>query len=351
MTVSATAQVPARWTTTAVGAGLLLVVLAHVVKGHYLQIEWHTTVPVPAAWWFAAEAAEALGGPLFFAAAGLGLGRLRDQRLTGMLLTRVVPNLVWYAAASAAGTVLLWRFGPGYGLTPIRDLPELLRQAVLPPSGLAPVYALAVFPLLAWLCRRLPTPLVLGAAATAGVLVAVAATRVPVLATSAELTRYLLFFLIGWRLGRLGEAIAARAVLLRFLLAAAVFAMVALAFAAAGEQAYGIRPLLLGLAALPCGVAGAALLAARPAGHRPLTAVGLAAAPIAAALVPITAVTGAFVVKRLSLLDGPVQLLVAVAEPVLLTAAIVVAGLVAHRVTPRIAALRPVPAAPAEATR
>jgi hypothetical protein len=258
----------------AAGSGLLLIVFAAVVRWHYQQIEWHLTTPVPMASWYLGAAAGLLGGPLFFAAVGLG------QR-SDVLPVRPVRNLIWYALSTMAVLAILWRYGSAYGLAPVRDLPELLRFVLLPPAGLSVIYGLAVFPLIARVVRGLPTWLVLSAGVTVAVLAAVGADRVPVLGTTAELTRYLLFFLIGSRLGRAAEARLAREA---------------------------------------------------PALTRPLAALGHAAAPIAAALLPIIALSGAVAVKRLSVLEGTAQMGVAVVEPVLFTLAIVTVGVVAHRI-------------------
>ncbi|WP_433796485.1 hypothetical protein [Actinoplanes sp. CA-252034] len=253
------------------GAALLLIVLATTVEGHYLQIEWQATA-VPLAWWYAADVAGTVAVPAFLGAVGLGLGGLADRPLADVLRTRVAPNLTWYAVSVSATLIVLWRLGPVYGLPPVRDLPELLRLLLLPPTGLALTYALALFPLLAWTARGLPRPLLVAAAVTLAVVAGVAAARNPTWATAAGLTRNLLFFLVGWHL------------------------------------AVPAHP-----------VAGA------------LAAVGRAAAPIAALALPATAAVGGALVRRLSALDGPLQILAAVAEPVLVVALVVVAGLAGHR--------------------
>lgn len=196
----------------------------------------------------------------------------------------MVPHPGWYGVSVAATLAVLWRYGPVYGLTPVRDLAELIRFVVLPDAGLALAYSLALFPLVARFVRRPPAWLVLGGGATVAVLGAATAARLPELASAAVLTRHLLFFLIGWVLGYRFETLATKPA---------------------------------------------------PAMTRALARIGDAAAPIAAALVPVTAASGAVLVRRLSTLDGPAQLAVAVAEPILLTAAIVVAGMVARRLSRR----------------
>jgi hypothetical protein len=262
------------------GAALLLIVLSTVVEGHYLQIEWQTTAVPALAWWYTAEVAGVLAGPVFVLTVGLGLGAIGDRSPAGMLRTRVMPNLLWYAVSVSATLAVLWRYGPVYGLPPVRDLPELLRLLLLPPAGLALTYVLALFPLLARAVRGLPAPLVLAAAVTVAVLAGAAAVRDPALAAAAGLTRHLLFFLIGWCLGR----------------------------TARNRAATDSPP---------------------PAGA--LAAIGGAAAPIAALAVPVTAAVGAILVRRLSTLDGPLQTVVSAVEPVLIVGVVVAAGLVGHR--------------------
>jgi hypothetical protein len=262
-----------RITPALTGAALLLVVLATVIKGHYLQVEWRTDTAVPVAWWYAAEIAGVSAVPLFLAAVGLGLGGIADRPLADVLRTRVAPNLAWYAVSVAATLAVLWRFGPVYGLPPIRDLPEFLRLLLFPPTVLALTYALALFPLLAWAVRGLPGPLVVAAAVTLAVVAGVAATRDPVWVTAAELARNLVFFLVGWRLA---------------------------------------------VATTAPPVTGA------------LAAVGRAAAPITALLLPATAAVGGILVRRLSVVDGPLQMIVAIVEPVLVVVLVVATGLIGH---------------------
>lgn len=271
------------------GAALLLVVLSTGVEGHYLQIEWHTPTTAPLVWWWAADITGVVAVPLFLATAGLRLGAVADWPLADVLRTHVAPNLVWYALSVSATVAGLWRFGPVYGLPPVRDLPELLRLLLLPPTALALTYALALFPLLAWTIRALPGPLVLTAAAALTVMTGVVAALNPAWATAAGLTRNLLFFLAGWRLA-----------------------------ATAGNRVSVTTPPMAG----------------------PLTTVGRAAAPIAALVLPATAAAGGILVRRLSTLDGPLQVTAAVVEPALFGALVVTAGLVAHRLhlaVPRLA--------------
>ncbi|MFG1997199.1 hypothetical protein ACGFJ7_45195 [Actinoplanes sp. NPDC048988] len=299
---------------TALGAALLLILVAYVCTWFHQQIEWRTGTAVPAAWWLGGKAAGTLGTPLFFAAAGWYLGRRRPAVMG------------WYVLSALACAALLWRFGPVYGLSPIRDLPEFVSAALLPSPGLAPVYALGVFPLIAAAGRRVPTWTVLGIIAGA----VVAADLLPAPAVGTVLT-YLLFFLAGQRLGTVLESLSARASLCRFLLYATGLAVVATAAGTAGDWT---RP-LVELAALPGAVTGAALLAERPLAERGLSHVTRGAAVIAATMTPAVALAGAVLVKRLSSLGGTAQTVVAVVDPLVLTAGVVTAGLLVSRLLSR----------------
>jgi len=326
----------AGWVTAAGGSGLLLIVVGYVTEQHYRQIEWHLSAPVPVLWWIAGAVAATLGGPLFFVAAGVALGRLSHRPLRGVLTARVLPYLGWYALATVTGTGVLLRFDPEFGLAPIHGTTGLLWHVVLPPAGLSLTYALALGTLLARLTHRLPAALVLGVAAAAAVLAAVAAGRAPDLLGAADLARYVLFLLLGWRLRWLLRRFAAAVSWPGFMLAAAGFAAVAGLLHLAGDATAWIRPLALGIAALPCGLALAVLLAAAPRLSRPAAAVGRAAAPVAALLLSVAAFADTVLLRRLSMLNATVQWPVAVTEPVLIAAAIVTGGLILHALTLRV---------------
>lgn len=221
------------------GLGIVAICLATVTNGHLLQVEWHTTVPVPVGWWALAAVLEVAGPLMLFAAYGL----TADQRQRWVAGTLFPPALY---GLSALAVVALVRW----------------RQPGVPPPGSWLLLAIAAVPVASLLVRRAPTWAVLPAA---GLLVALAVTtgNQPVAAAAA--------FLVGFRyrglaavgaagrsaLGAVGRSAPAVAFLLPPVTVAANFLLRRLSALSAGPQIVlaVIEPVLLTLVIVALGVA------------------------------------------------------------------------------------------------
>jgi hypothetical protein len=333
---------PAGWVVTGGAAGVVLIVLAYVTTQHYLQIEWHVSYPVPVAWWVTAELAAVAGVALFFVAAGACAEQLGHW-------TQVVSYAGLFLLSLLAGTAVLVRLNPSFSYAPTRDLSDVVAHLLLPPPGLALPYAMVVFLILARLTRRVPSALVLGVAAAVAIAAAAVAPRVPALANGAPIGAGLLFFAVGWRGRAMLQRFAGAASIRRLLVAGAGFAIACGLLIAGGAMLAWIRPLAAGAAALPFALA--VMSRGAPAVTRAAGVLHRAALPIAAVLLPVTAFADAFLLRRLSALAGPTQLIVAVAEPAMMTAVVVGSGLVLHAVVVRLVKLATAVARPAAAER
>ena len=298
-------------TAAAAGLGVVGVVLGYLTLRHYVYVEWLIGPPIPVAWWAAAVAASALGLPLLFAVLGRDGERLVALSWPALAIRWVLPFLGFHLLWVAADLVVLSRFTGGIAAVVVRDTRELLTTVALPPAELSLLYCLALAPPVAKLTRRLPTWAVLGGLAVVAVATYGSSPAVG-----------LLFLLAGLRLRAPLERLAGAATWPRLALLAGVFlAVVATSTVLGTNLPAGVRLVVTGAAAVPFGVTAAALL-----GRRLPEAVGRSAVLGCVLLVPFTAVVNDVVLPRLSTAGGLVQLAAALGEPIVLTAGVVLGG-------------------------
>ena len=303
---------------TAAGLGVVAAVAQYVVARHYLHMEWAITIPVPLAWWALAGVAAVVGAPLFLTYLGRRAERIVALSWRRLLLTWVIPGLVAHYVWLAVVLVLLRRYNPGLVGVPMRDLPELLGIALLPPPELSLLWVLALFPLLAKATPRVPGALV--------VAVLCAAT----LLTSA--VSFLVFLAVGLRFAAAIERATGPA---SWRDAAARAAVAAAGVCVLGVDRFpeDLATVVAGLAALPFALTVAAKIRARA-----LAAIGAAAVPGYLLLVPVLGLADKVLLGRLSAMGSTVQLGVALLEPLVLTAGIVIGGLVLLALTRQVRA-------------
>jgi hypothetical protein len=289
----------------AAGIGACAAVAAYAIDRHYLRIEWTLSAPVPVAWWVAGQALAVLGLPLLLACLGRRAGQAAGQPWPRLLTRWTLPWLALHAVWLAGTLAVLHRYNPNFTGTPVRDAAELARVLLSPPPELGLGYAIGVYPIVAKALRRVPALAVIGLLAAASTPSGVAAS--------------LLFLTVGDRLsGEIDRSLAART-------PAGVGRKAAVALAGASLLGVpgvpdGLAEVLAALAALPFGLTAAAMV-------RGLPRVGAAVVPIMLLAVPALAMADAVLLDRISVAGSAVQLAAAVAEPLALTGAVVVAGL------------------------
>ena len=299
------------------GVGLCCLAVQLLVTDHYLRIGWTIEPPVPVAWWALAVVAALFGPPLIL----VGLGG-RARRLIalpwGRLLTSwVLPGLVAHLLYVTACFVLLHRAGGEFAGIAARDVAGLPAVLAAPPPELGLLYALALFPVLAKLSRRVPAALLVAVLCAATLWVHTASL--------------LVFLTVGARLS--GAVASAAAPTSRMgLLRRASVALAGSAVLGVDRVPDHLAAVLAGLAALPFGLAAAGYAG----GHLP-EPVGRAAAPGYLLLAPAVVLANAELLARLSALSPAAQLAAAVAEPLALALGLVAATPVLVEVGRRLA--------------
>ena len=314
------------WADVAKGVCILLVVLWHVIAKQYLAVPWKVGFGIQGAWGHLGEAFLPLRMPLFFSVSGmLALGAL--NRPWGRLLRFKTARfeylyLVWLAIHTA-----VFAFTPGFETRRAHDPVGFLAQLSVTPSNLWYLYALALYFPLAKATRRLPAAAVLGPAL---LLSAVAsADWIPTPGDRGGLLQNVFFFLLGARFGpdlaRLAETSGRRRTAL---LGAGFVLAYVVTLVLGGQQWFGVWPVLSVLAML-AGVSGAAVLARRPCLARPLAGLGRRTLPIYVLHLPLLALLHTVSRHRLAS-AAPLHPVLAVLDPLLVTALLVAACLGLH---------------------
>jgi uncharacterized membrane protein YcfT len=318
-TITAAATVPDKpprtrepWADVAKGACILLVVLWHVITKNYLQVDWRLPVPLPGAWGLLGEQLLPLRMPLFFAISGMFAVTAITRPWRSIARSRVARFGYLYAVWLLIHTAVL-ALVPDFDTARATGPLQLLEQLTITPSNLWYLLALAVYFTVAKAARRLPTSLVLTVALALSAIVAAGLLATP--GNRGGLLQNLVFFLAGVRLRPLMEGLARAANWRRLALLG-------------GGYALGLVVLYLAPAAVPLvsvvavafGVTAAALAARSPVVARVLGDIGRRTLPIYVLHMPVLAVCHAVLIGPMDRADPPMQVLLAVAEPVLLTA-------------------------------
>jgi hypothetical protein len=289
--------------TTAAGLGVIAAAGSYVVVHHYLQTGWTISLPVPMLWWVLGWVAGVLGTPLLLVALGRRAERLTALSWPRLLAVWVVPVLVASVLWVFVTLRLLRRFNPGFAGLPAGD-----HGWLLPAPELSLLYAAALLPALAKVLRRVPAPAVIAALCALTLL--------------SQAAVVLVFLYAGLTLPQAFDRLTAE-VTGRDLAARAAVAIVGAAVLGVERFPPGLGMAVAGLAALPLGLGLAALTRSGA-----LSAIGRAAVPTYLLIVPTLIVADAVLLPRLSTQGQAVQLVAALVEPVVLTAGLVIGGLI-----------------------
>jgi hypothetical protein len=256
------------------------------------------------AWSVVAGLAGTLGRPLILVDLGGRAARLVALPWLALLRTWVLPALVAHALWLGACVVLLRRYDDQLAGVPLGGGRDLLAILLDPPPGFALLYALALFPVLAKLTRTVPAVLLIGSLVAA--------------ATVMGTALLLVFLAVGLRLtGQPLTTSASRT----DLVGRASVAVVGLAVSGVEKVPDGLAAVVAGLAVLPFGLAIVA-----PAAGRAPASVKRAVVAGFLMLLPAVALTNAALLARLSVASSPVQLVVAVAGPLVWAVGLLVAA-------------------------
>lgn len=318
------------WADVAKGACIVLVVLWHVTRKDYLQLDWDLGVPVTGAWGRLSEVLLPVRMPLFFLISGLFAARRLDRPWRDVLSRRVGSLVYLFVLWTLVHTVVL-QLTPGFD-TAVADSPlDLLVQLTITPGNLWYLLALAAYVVVARASREVPHwalagALLLSAIAYAGL--------VPTPGNRAGLLTNLVWFLLGTRVVHLPTP--ARRLLVPtgrrvVVLCVVVFAVAAAAWQALGADRWvGVRP-VLGLLGIAAG-AGIAVLVSRTRIGDPLARLGRQTLPVYVLHLPLVALVHLTSSRLVD--DGSAasrSLALAVVYPVVVTAAVAAVCLALHR--------------------
>jgi uncharacterized membrane protein YcfT len=316
------------WADTAKGVCILLVVLWHVIMKHYLQLDWRIGVPLPGVWGALGEQLLPLRMPLFFAISGMFAASAITRPWRDVARSRIAKFLYLYALWLLIHTAV---FGAASGLPTDRatNALQLLEQLTITPSNLWYLFALALYFAIAKAGRKLPlAAMLIPALVLSGI---AAADLLPVPGNRGGLYQNLIWFLCGIYFRPAIEALTAKASAGRLAAAAAAYAgALGLVGATGLQNAPGVWPALCAIATV-FGFIGAAMLSRWQPVSRPLAALGRQTLPIYVIHMPVLAVLHLLLAGPLNGAGRSIQLAVAIAEPLVLTALIAWLCLLMHR--------------------
>jgi len=317
------------WADIAKGTCILLVVLWHVITKDYLQVDWHLPVPLPGAWGLLGEQLLPLRMPLFFTISGMfAVGAIgRSWRSLGH--SKVARFSYLYTIWLLIHTAIL-ALVPNFDTARAGNALALVEQLSITPTNLWYLLALALYFTITKATRRLPSALILTAALTLSVIVAAGLLDTP--GNRGGLLQNLVFFLAGARLRPLFEQVAALANWRRLALLGGGYALALAALAITGVHA--ALP-LVSIVAVGFGVTAAALAARSQTVTEILGGIGRRTLPIYVLHMPVLAICHAVLIAPMSGADAPMQLLLAVVEPVLLTVVVTWLCLALERSLPK----------------
>ena len=315
------------WADAAKGGCILLVVLWHTVMKHYLRVDWRLPLPIPGAWGTLGELLLPLRMPLFFAISGyFAAGAVRRPwRVLGR--TKVAKFGYLYALWLLVHTTAL-ALVPDFDTARASSALDLLEQLTITPTNLWYLLALAVYFALAKAVRRVPTALVLGPALLLSAIAAAGLVATP--GNRGGLLQNLVFFLAGLRLRRHVERLAAAGWRRTAAFGSAYTIITVLVLGLGAQRWFGVWPLVSAVAAM-FGIAAAAQVAKWDRVGRALAALGRRTLPIYVIHMPVLALLHAATVDAMSAAGPRTQVVLAVVEPVVMTALVTAVCLGLHR--------------------
>ncbi|MEV8376029.1 acyltransferase [Kribbella sp. NPDC056861] len=320
------------WADVAKGICILLVVLWHVLMKHYLQIDWHIGGRARGLWGTLGEQLLPLRMPLFFAVSGFFAVRAVQRPWPVLLRTKVAKFYYLYALWLVVHTVVL-SFVPDFGTERANSPLKFLAQLTITPSNLWYLAALALYFVIAKAADRVPTAIVLGLAFLLSATASAGLLDVP--GNRAGVYQNLVFFLVGLHGKRLIEDLAARASWRRLLLMGIPYAvLLAVIHVFDAKTWFGLWPVVSGVA-IVLGVTAAGLVTRWHRLSDALASVGRRTLPIYVLHMPLLALTHAVLIGPLSSASPTAQWIVAIAEPVVLTAFVVTLCLLLYRFLPK----------------
>ncbi|BCJ52684.1 hypothetical protein Asp14428_41590 [Actinoplanes sp. NBRC 14428] len=323
-TVRTPAKPRAGWADVAKGVCIVLVVLWHVIMKHYLQISWHLPAPIPGLWGAFGDQLLPLRMPVFFTISGMFAASAVRRTWKVTARSRIAKFYYLYAVWFIVHTTVL-AMVPNFDTLAARKALDLLEQVTITPTNLWYLIALAVYFVVAKLTRELPTAVVLGPALLLSAVASAGLLAAP--GNRGQLYQNLFFFLAGLRFKPWIERLARTANLRMLVAGGAAYLVIMLAMRLLNaKEWFGVWPAVSAFAVV-VGVAGAVQLERLKRVAKLLEMLGRNTLPIYVMHMPLLALLHAALLKPFSDAGTPVQLLLAVFLPIVLTALLVMACL------------------------
>ena len=306
----------ADWADVAKGGCILLVVMWHVIMKHYLQIDWHLPLPLPAVWGIFGDQLLPLRMPVFFTISGMFAANAVGRPWRVAARSRVAKFYYLYALWFAVHTAVL-SLVPHFDTLAAHSALDMVEQLTITPTNLWYLLALAVYFVVARLTRGLPATVVL-----AGAFVLSATASAGLLAAPGnrgQLYQNLFFFLAGLRLKSLVERWVDAVSLRLVVLGGVAYLGVMLAVRQLGAREwFGVWPVVSIMAVL-LGLAAAVEVNRRLRVARPLARLGRQTLPIYVMHMPLLALLHAALLHPFSSAGTAVQLVLAAVLPLAMT--------------------------------
>jgi uncharacterized membrane protein YcfT len=316
------------WADIAKGICIVLVVLWHVIMKHYLQIDWHLSLPIPGAWGTFGNELLPLRMPVFFTISGMFAANAAMRPWSVVARSRIAKFYYLYVVWFTVHTLVL-SLVPGFDTLNANSVLDVLEQLTITPTNLWYLIALAWYFVFAKLTRTWPVYVVLGAAFILSAIGSAGWLASP--GNRGQMYQNLLFFVAGLRLKPLVEKLAKEATLRMLVLGAVGYLGVMAVIQVLGaKQWFGVWPVASGVAVL-IGVAAAAQLQRWRWLAVRLESLGQNTLPIYVMHMPLLALFHLAFLHAFSGLGPGPQLVLAVILPPLLTGLLVALCLYLHK--------------------
>ena len=321
---AAPAKPRAGWADVAKGVCILLVVMWHVIMKHYLQIDWHLPAPIPGLWGTFGDQLLPLRMPVFFTISGLFAASAVRRSWKVTARSRVAKFYYLYAVWFVVHTTVL-AMVPNFDTLAAHSALDVLEQLTITPTNLWYLVALALYFVVAKLSRNLPMAVVLVPALALSAIASAGLLATP--GNRGQLYQNLFFFLAGLRLKPWIERWAKAANLRMLLVGGAGYLVVMLVVRQLGaKEWFGVWPAVSAVAVL-VGIAAAVQLERWSRAGDLLAMLGRNTLPIYVMHMPLLAIMHAALLRPFSSASTPVQILLALVLPVVLTTLLTVACL------------------------
>ena len=317
------------WADAAKGLCILLVVSWHVIWKHYLWIDWQLPVPIPEAWSVFGRSLLPMRMPLFFVISGMFAATAVNRPWPTVARSRVAKFLYLYMVWLAIHTAILAPLPIAFDTEIARDAWDVVEQLTISPTTLWYLFGLAVYFVTAKLLRKVPmVPVLLVAVALS---TASAAGWIDSPGNRASLYQNLFFFLCGLYLRPHVENLAARTNWWKVAVTGLGYGvMLGVLVVFQANATPGVWPLASIIATLFAILVMAKVALWKGIGGW-LALIGRQTLPIYVIHMPMLALAHWLLLEPLAAAPPIPRLVLAVLEPLLLTAALVAFCLTAHR--------------------